>query len=343
MFFLDKYIPKNIKESHFHKDLLKILETMSRDDSIPHIIFHGPAGCGKKTVIRLLLELLYDDTVNNTVMTDYIVIGSGNKASTISIKQSNYHIVIEPNNNNFDKHLVTDIMKEYAKKAPLNVFKTKRIFKTVLINNIDSMSYYAQTALRRTMEKHSRTCRFIMWCHSLSKVIDPLKSRCICFNVPSPAESDLFTYVFKINARENMNLNFSKLCEITEYADGNIKKALWKLQMIKLKCKGNIEYHESLQNMVSIIKECNVENVYDLRESLYNIMITNINASRIISDLLCFILRDMDIGEEAKCDIIMLTGRTDYNLIRGRREIINLENYLIGIMDILEKSKVSKN
>ena len=34
---------------------------------------------------------------------------------------------------------------------------------------------------------------------------------------------------------------------------------------------------------------------------------------------------------------------TDYNLIRGRREIINLENYLIGIMDILEKSNVSKN
>lgn len=343
MFFLDKYIPKNTKESHFHKDLLKVLETMSKDDSIPHIIFHGPAGCGKKTVIRLLLELLYDETVNNTVMTDYIVIGSGNKASTISIKQSNYHIVIEPNNNNFDKHLVTDIMKEYAKKAPLNVFKTKRVFKTVLINNIDSMSYYAQTALRRTMEKHSRTCRFIMWCHSLSKVIDPLKSRCICFNVPSPLESDLFTYIFKINIKEDMNLDFSKLCEITEYADGNIKKALWKLQMIKLKCKGNIEYHASLRNMVKMIKECNIEYIYDLRDSLYNIMITNINASKIISDLLYFILDDDEIEEEAKCNIIMLTGRTDYNLIRGRREIINLENYLIGIMDILEKSnKINK-
>lgn len=342
MFFLDKYKPKNIRESHFHKNLLKVLETMSKDDSIPHIIFHGPSGCGKKTIIRLLLELLYDETVNNTVMTDYVVIGSGNKASTISIKQSNYHIVIEPNNNNFDKHLVTDIMKEYAKKAPLDVFKTKRIFKTVLINNIDSMSYYAQTALRRTMEKHSRTCRFIMWCHSLSKVIDPLKSRCICFNVPSPSESDMFTYLFKINVRENMDLNFMELVNITEYANGNIKKALWKLQMMKLKCKGNIEYYDSLRNMVNVIKECNVENIFDLRESIYNIMITNMSASKIITDLLFFIVEDVNIGEKAKCDIIMLTARTDYNLIRGRREIINLENYLINVMDILSKSDIAK-
>lgn len=339
MFFLDKYIPKNISDSHFHGELLNILNTMSKDDSIPHIIFHGPEGCGKKTVIRLLLQVLYDDDVNNTTMNDYTVVGSGNKTSTISIKQSNYHIVIEPNNNNFDKHLVTDIMKEYAKKIPLNVFKTKRLFKTVLINNIDNMSYYAQTSLRRTMEKYSKTCRFIMWCHSLSKVIDPLKSRCICFNIASPSESDIFTYIFKININENLNLNFNRLCRVAEQSNGNIKKALWELQMIKLTCENKIEYHTSLKKMVEILKECDISDIYVLRESLYNIMITNIDASKIIFDMLHFILQDNDIQEKAKCDIIILIGKMDYNLIRGRREIINLENCMINIMNIIDKSK----
>ena len=339
MFFLDKYVPKNINESHFHKELLDVLATMSKDDSIPHIIFHGPEGCGKKTVIRLLLQLLYDDDVNNTTMNDYTVVGSGNKTSTISIKQSNYHIVIEPNNNNFDKHLVTDIMKEYAKKTPLDIFKTKRSFKTVLINNIDNMSYYAQTSLRRTMEKHSKTCRFIMWCHSLSKVIDPLKSRCICFNVASPMESDIFTYVFKININENMNLNFNKLCDIAEKSNGNIKKALWELQMIRLKCESKIEYHNSLENMIDTIKDRDISDIFGLRESMYNIMITNIDAEKIVTDMLQFILQDKDIHEKAKCDIIILASKIDYNLIRGRREIINLENFVLGIMNIIKKSK----
>lgn len=334
MFFIDKYIPKNIKESHFHKELLNILEVMSKDESIPHLIFYGPEGSGKKTIIRLLLQMLYDDDVNNTTMNNYTVIGSGNKTNTISIKQSNYHIVIEPNNNNFDKHLITDLVKIYAKKVPLNIFKSKRSFKTVLINSIDNMSYYAQTSLRRTMEKYSKTCRFIMWCHSLSKVIDPLKSRCLCFKVPSPSESDIFTYIFKINISEKMNLNFNKLCDIAEKSNGSIKKALWILQLVKSNYDYYTEYNKSLINLVNIILKYDLSTVNEIRNILYNMMITNFEGTRIISDILMEILK-RDVPESVKCNIINIAAKYDHNLIRGRREIIHLEAFIISIMNIL--------
>lgn len=338
MFFIDKYIPKNVNESHMHKELLKIIELMSKDESIPHLIFYGPEGSGKKTIIRLLLQLLYDQDVNNTTMNNYTVIGSGNKANSISIKQSNYHIVIEPNNNNFDKHLIQDIVREYAKKVPLNVFKTKRTFKTVLINGIDNMSYYAQTSLRRTMEKHSKTCRFIMYCHSLSKVIDPLKSRCLCFSVPAPVESDLFTYIFKINIAENMNLSFRKLCEIAKKSNGNIKKALWTLQLIKSKYDGDTEYEKSLDTIVNILIKHNLNDINEIRNIFYNIMITNIDGTNIIADL-TFRMMNKNFSENIKCKIINLAAKIDQNIVRGRREIIHLEAYVVGIMSILYENK----
>lgn len=340
MFFIDKYVPKNIKDSHFHKELLNILNVMSKDESIPHIIFHGPEGSGKKTIIRLLLQMLYDNDVNNTTMNNYTVIGSGNKTNIIPIRQSNYHLIIEPNNNNFDKHLVTDIVRVYAKKVPLHIFKSKRTFKVVLINSIDNMSYYAQTSLRRTMEKYSKTCRFIMWCHSLSKVIDPLKSRCLCFKVPAPIESDIFTYIFKINIAEKMYLDFEKLCDISEKSKGNIKKALWILQLVKSKCNIDTEYNKSLIYLVDIILKHDLNTVNEIRNILYNIMITNIDGTKIISDILNEIL-NRDISESIKCNIINLAAKFDHNIVRGRREIIHLEAFIVSVMEVfyLNKSK----
>src|SRR3990170_3969521 len=113
-----------------------MLETMSQDESIPHIIFYGPEGSGKKTIIDLFLTMIYGEEVLKTNDSIYKVSGSGNSSTDISIKQSNYHIIIEPNNNNFDRYLIQDVVKEYAKKVPLNVFTSNKSFKVVLINNV---------------------------------------------------------------------------------------------------------------------------------------------------------------------------------------------------------------
>ena len=157
---------------------------------------------GKKTLLKQFMEKVYDSHVNNLIDSPYKVTGSGNSTTDVIIKQSNYHIVIEPNNNNFDRYLIQDVVKEYAKKVPLQVITSKKNFKMVLINNIDNLSFYAQTSLRRTMEKFSGNCRFIMWCRSLSKVIDPLRSRCYCFRIESVSEEDLLELLIYVCFKE---------------------------------------------------------------------------------------------------------------------------------------------
>merc|ERR1712032_1105683 len=61
--------------------------------------------------------------------------------------------------------------------------KASATYKVLLINEVDRLSRHAQHALRRTMEKYSKQCRLVMTCTNLSKVIDPVQSRCVCVRV----------------------------------------------------------------------------------------------------------------------------------------------------------------
>ena len=149
--------------------------------------------------------------------------------------QSNYHIIIEPNNNGFDKYLIQEIVQEYARRQMLNIFKTKKKFKIVLIDCVDNLSYYAQASLRRTMEKYVNNCKFILINHQLSKVIEPIRSRCLCIRVPLPSTETVFETLFKIASKENINLSLKEYNSIIKESDNQIGRAIWLLQLHTLK------------------------------------------------------------------------------------------------------------
>ena len=107
---------------------------------------------------------------------EYTISGYSNTKTKVFIKQSKYHIVIEPNNNGFDKYLIQDIIQDYARSQILNICKKMKLFKIVVIDKIDNLNYYAQASLRRTMEKYANTCKFIFISNQLSKIIEPLKN-----------------------------------------------------------------------------------------------------------------------------------------------------------------------
>jgi len=339
MFIIDKYKPTSIEDAFFHKDLLTKLESMSKDDSMPHMIFYGPAGSGKQTTISLFLEMMYDKDVHQLEDSIYKVVGSGNKIIDVIVKQSNYHIVIEPNNNNFDKYLIQYIVKEYAKRIPLDVFKTKKVFKTVLINNIDNMSYYAQTSLRRTMEKYSNTCRFIMWCHNLSRVIDPLRSRCMCIRIPAPSYTDLLKRMIYICADEGVKPTLKQYTFILDNANGNIKKALWNIQLLKANLKEDNMYIITIKQIADLIYGCVLNDLYTIRTLLYNIMITNVPSTQIIKDVLIEIIKK-NIDLNVKYKIIEGCAKFEHNLARGRHDIMHLLAFVTLTMKLIKENQI---
>jgi replication factor C subunit 3/5 len=339
MLLIDKYRPKKINEIFFHKDLYGLLEVMCKDNAIPHLIFYGAEGSGKKTLINIFLEMIFDETVHKLKDVTYKVTGSGNKSTDEVIKQSSYHIVIEPKNNNSDRYLIHDIVKEYAKRRSLRIFKTNRNFKLIVINNIDNISYYAQTALRRTMEKYNGQCRFVMWCKSLSKVIKPLQSRCICLPVPCPTDLDLFQYLMKISFLENMKLSLDKCYDIIINANGNIKKVLWELQLLKFNYSNITSHDEIIREIVNIMISGKLDNFKNVREHFHKLMITNFDGVSIIRDILNTICTINCLSDDIKQKIVYIGSKTDYKMVKGRREIIQFDDFIISVLKIINSQQ----
>lgn len=360
-FLVDKYIPSNVEDiidpiynhyeningiidndwkthspskCYFHKEILEKLKTISSDDCLPHIIFYGNPGSGKKTLINLFLEQIFDKSVYNLDDSKYNVISSGNIETEVIVKQSDHHIIIEPGNNNFDRYLIQDIVKEYARRYPLCIFESSREFKMVQINHLDNLSYYAQTSLRRTIEKYSKTCRFIMWCYSLSKVIEPLRSRCLCIHVPTQTEEELVKWTFNIASLEKIKLNFDTLTNIVESSNGNLKNILWKLDMFQYCGRITNCYQIALNNLISEI--LTTHNILTIRDHIYKMMITGITAGIIIKDILDIILVKISNYPKDKIfKIINFASLYEYRLSKGRRDIIHIESFIENVIDTL--------
>jgi len=343
MFFIDKYTPKTLDEFIFHKEEIKFLETMSKDASIPHLIFSGSEGSGKKTLIRMFMEMLFDKDVHKVSETIYKVYGNNNQITEVKVKQGNYHIVIEPNNNNFDRYLIQDIVKEYAKKVPLNVFATHKSFKIVFINNADNMSFYGQTSLRRTMEKYSRTCRFIMCCKSLSKIIDPIRSRCNCRKIRSPSDGEILELIAKIAFVEHIKLNFGDYCYILKKSNSNVKTALFMLQLKQLGETYDTSYDLILVKIIDNLLVSDPKKILETRKLLYDIMITNIPSTDIIKYIVKHLMTTPKLNEKCKLNIVEICAKYEHHLVKGRREINHLDAFIIGIMYIINKHNLGGN
>jgi replication factor C subunit 3/5 len=339
MFLRDKYAPHTIDDLTFHKDVIEKLYNMNTDNAIPHIILYGPNGSGKKTIARLLLENIFGKSVNITTHVKYVVNGSGNTSTDVQIKQSDYHIVINPNNTNFDRYLIQNIVMEYARRIPLDVYQTSKTFKIVVINDVENLSYSAQMSLRRTMEKYSETCRFLMICNSYSKLIDPLRSRCVCVRVPSPTQLEIGMTILNISCREKFIIPLKVYSQILQDSDRNIKNAIWMLECVIKNIPIDNCFDKNIKAIVSIILKKDLQNINEIQSLLYDIMIANFDGCDIIRSIMFNLCNNNDIDEDTKINIIKYASKYEHHLSIGRREIMHLDGFIMHVISLLRCSK----
>jgi replication factor C subunit 3/5 len=336
-FLIDEYAPKTCNDIFFHKDIYKRLKIMSNDNSIPHVIFHGAPGSGKKTTISNFLKMIYGEGISKLYTTAYNIAGSGNKTKKEFVQNSAHHIIINPTSTNFDRYLVHEIVKRYAGSGTIELTKNPNSkFKTIQISNLDRLSHSAQTSLRRMIEVNASICRFIMWCDNLSNVIGPLKSRCVCIRIPRPSKNEMFGYLTYIALKKHFNPDHNVLMSIVKYSECNIRTALWCLQSYILGYDYKTNYNIAIEKMVEMIMYREINNIEDIRDIFFNIWITNYEGVKIIRDILRQIIDSDKLSEQCKANIIIRTSEIEYNILRGRREIIHFDSFVLNIMKIIQ-------
>jgi replication factor C subunit 3/5 len=228
--WMDKYQPKKIEELDYNHQISEILKTISQKEDFPHLIFYGAEGAGKKTRIRTLLSLLYGNGVHktNTETREFKV---NSTSVEYNITSSNYHIELTPSDaEHHDRLVIQKVIKDTASTGLLDT-KNQKSFKIIVLLEIDNLTKEAQAGLRRTMEKYMKTCRLIMCCNSLTKIIPPIRSRCLSIRVPCPTEKDITNILQNIKQYESINISNQQIQDIVKNCNRNIRRAVNSLQL----------------------------------------------------------------------------------------------------------------
>ena len=126
------------------------------------------------------------------------------------------------------------IIKEIAETMQIET-ASSHSFKVVVINEADGLTKDAQHALRRTMEKYIKNLRVILCCSNMSKILPPIRSRCLCLKVPSPTDEQIVDVLEDIGRKENIQIPKSFSHNIAIASDGNLRKAVLMLESNKMK------------------------------------------------------------------------------------------------------------
>ena len=138
-----------------HPSVQKCLDAFYFSRKIPHIIFHGPSGSGKRTIVEHFLSQIYGADkakMKSNIMWVNCAHGSGR-----GIK------------------FIREDLKFFAKS---NIqFNCGVVFKTIVLLNADSLTTDAQSALRRCIELFSFNTRFFIIVENKDKLLNPILSR----------------------------------------------------------------------------------------------------------------------------------------------------------------------
>ena len=230
----------------------------------PHLMFYGPAGAGKKTRIMALLREVYGPGVDKLkVGTREFKLGPSNATKVeLTLISSNYHIEFNPSDaGNSDKGVLQEVVSGLAESRSLvgtsgslglggrggsggggassssaggGGGRVVPGFKVVIINEVDKLSRQAQNALRRTMETATASCRLILCGNSTTKIIEPLRSRCLCVRVGAPSIEETVAVLDAVATAEGLVLPPSLARKIATKASRNMRRAILALEACKV-------------------------------------------------------------------------------------------------------------
>jgi replication factor C subunit 3/5 len=197
MLWVDKHRPKTITDLSYNASVSDRLSALAANPaSMPHLFFYGPSGSGKKTRVAALLRDLYGPGADKLKLDKRVFKTPTDRVVEINMVTSNYHIELSPGDAGLnDRFVVQDVIKEMAANRNIASMASgdsnAPTFKTVVLVEVERLSRQAQAALRRTMEKYASSCRLILCSNSQSKVIDPLRSRCLGIRIAAPSVNEV--------------------------------------------------------------------------------------------------------------------------------------------------------
>jgi len=228
----EKYRPNNLENYVGNATLKASIDKQLKQNDIQNYLFYGPAGCGKTTLAKLIINNLDCDSL-------YINASDERGIETIRDKVVGFSSV--------------------ASIKPLKV---------VILDEADFLTIQAQASLRNVIETFSRTTRFILTCNFVERIIDPIQSRCQTFKIVPPTKKEVAVHIAGICDKENIGYEVPAVGQLVNKYYPDIRKMLNTVQASTV--DGHLQLDDSLlvssSYMNSVLDELKNNNYKNIRQ-----------------------------------------------------------------------------
>jgi len=201
--WVEKYRPASFDDLIAHDDIISTLNKLLDSRKLPHLLFYGPPGTGKTSTIKCLARKLIG--------------GANYQAQVLELNASDERRI----------QTVRDTIKDFASTKLLN---SEGGVKLIILDEADAMTNDAQAALRRVIEKFTRTTRFCLICNHVNKVVPAIQSRCTKFRFPPLREAQVRARLDHVVASEHVSITEDGLKAVIRLGAGDMRRCLNILQ-----------------------------------------------------------------------------------------------------------------
>jgi replication factor C subunit 2/4 len=176
------------------------------------MLFYGPPGTGKTSTVLALAKELYGPELIKT------------RVLELNASDERGISIVREKVKDFARMQLSNPSAAYRAQYPCPPYKI------IILDEADSMTQDAQSALRRTMETYSKITRFCLICNYVTRIIDPLASRCSKFRFKSLDQGNAKKRVEDIADKEGVRLEDGAADALIRCSEGDLRKAITFLQ-----------------------------------------------------------------------------------------------------------------
>lgn len=213
LIWYEKYRPTKLKELILQEKYYKVFSSFLKKKEIPHLLFHGPAGSGKTTLARILIN-----------------------------KCAGRSLILNSSSSDRGIDTVKSRVQQFAKAT-----KTSKKLNIIFMDEADGMTPPAQEALKNTIEAFHKNCRFIFTANKIEQITDPIISRCQIYHFNTVPLKTLNKQLYKILDSEEVKYKRIVVKEISKLLYPDVRAIMNSLQACSI--GGKLNKNVIMQNI----------------------------------------------------------------------------------------------